>query len=212
MSTTQIADELRRLPLFANLPAEALARLAAATRREGYGASELVFTRQTPADCFFAVVHGVVQLQVSSAGGTEKVVEIIREGQTFGEAVMFLRRAFPVDAVIAEDAELLRIPAAAVDDLLADDPGAARAMLASMSIRLHQLVNDVEMYTVQPARERVLGHLRSQADAQGRVVFQPSKRAVASRLGITPETLSRTLRQLGEEGILATEGSAVRLL
>ncbi len=125
---------------------------------------------------------------------------------------MFVGRPFPVDAVVTEAAEVLRVPASAVDELLATDPSAARAMLASLSIRLHQLVQDVEMYTVQPARERVLGHLRQHADASGRVVFTPSKRAIASRLGITPETLSPTLHQLTDEGLLAAAGSAVVLL
>ena len=210
--STPVSEHLRRLPLFASLPDAALDQLAAATTVETYGVGEFVFTRMTPANCFFALTGGVIQLQVGNSQGTEKVVEIIRAGQTFGEAVMFVGRPFPVDAVVTEAAEVLRVPASAVDELLATDPSAARAMLASLSIRLHQLVQDVEMYTVQPARERVLGHLRQHADASGRVVFTPSKRAIASRLGITPETLSRTLRQLADEGLLAAAGSAVVLL
>lgn len=212
-------DDLGRLALFGSLSTEVTERLAVSTTRSRVSAGGTVFLRGTPADCCYAVVTGTVELLTSNPDGHTKVVEIVRPDQTFGEAVMFLRRPFPVDAVAATDVELLRIPAHAVDAVIENDPQAARAMLASLSVRLHSLVRDVEMYTVHPARERLLSYIAHAVRTAGphvtgqgvRVEFSPSKRTVASRLGMTPETFSRTLRALVSEGVVAIDGSGVRV-
>jgi len=215
----RIPTLLARLPLFASLERPVLARLARVCTLTEVEEGAVVFTRGRPADCCYAVVSGVVELVTSNREGVSKVVEIIRADETFGEAVMFLRRPFPVDAVAASPAVLLHVPASAVDAVIEDDPHAARSMLASLSMRLHSLVRDVEMYTVQPARERVLGYIAESLPARttetgavtapARVEFRPTKRSVASRLGITAETFSRTLRALRDEGILVADGSGV---
>lgn len=211
-TAVDVPAELARLALFAGLDTADRAVLADATATRALDAGETVFTRLTPADACYAVVAGTVELAVSSPTGRRKVVETIRAGQTFGEAVMFLRRRFPVDAVAVEPATVLRVPASAVDHLLESRPGAARAMLASLSVRLHSLVHDVEMYTVQPARERVAGYLLDHADPDGVVRFSPSKAAVASRLAMTPETLSRVLRELVDGGAVRVDGRVARVL
>lgn len=185
-----LVQELRALTLFGSLDDDSLALLAEHTEVLEMAAQQKVFDRFDPADSFYAVVEGIVELVVASQSGRRKVVEIIRPQQSFGEAVMFLDRQFPVEAVAAERSTLLRIPSSAVDELVESHPQAARAMLASLSMRLHALVRDVEMYTVQPARERVSTWLLERMDAEREVRFDPSKTAVASRLGITPETLS----------------------
>lgn len=215
---TQAADRRARdigtLPLFARLDVESLRLLAERARHERYDAGEMIFTRGTESDCCYGVVDGSVQLVVSSAAGQQKTVEIIRPGQTFGEAVMFLRRPFPVDAVTAQDCEVIRVPASAVDEVIDQRPGAARAMLASLSVRLHTLVRDVEMYTVHPARDRVIDHILGELgdSAAGTVHFRPSKRMIASRLGITPETFSRVLADLTRQGLIDHDGAAVDVL
>ena len=160
---------------------------------------EQLFPRGTPASCFYGVVTGLIQLSVSNADGDEKVVEIIRAGQTLGEAMMFLGRSFPVDARALQDTTLLRVPADVIEALFDSEPRFARSVVASLSLRLHSLVADVEMYSLHSATERVVGHLLGLLDAQPgttRVAFAPSKAVVASRLGMKPESLSRAFARL----------------
>ena len=47
---------------------------------------------------FYFLVSGKVKLAFSSSQGTEKVVEILGPMQSFGEAVMFMNRPYPVFA------------------------------------------------------------------------------------------------------------------
>ena len=59
---------------------------------------------------------------------------------------------------------------------------------------------EIERVTVRSAGERLLDFLAS--DAAGEHPPRLSKRTLASRLSIRPETLSRVVRQLKDEGLL----------
>ena len=81
----------------------------------------------------------------------------------------------------------------------ADRPS-ARRMLAGLSMRLHSLIADVESYSLRSSAQRVIGYLLQQApdDEQGptEITLPTSKQVIASRLNLTPETLSRIFHDL----------------
>ena len=86
-------------------------------------------------------------------------------------------------------------------------------MMASMSRRLRQLVNQVEDLSLKSSVERVAGYLAELCAEQtgGAIVRLPLDKAViAKHLGMQPETLSRSLARLRTEGIVA-DGNTVRI-
>ncbi len=224
------ARELARWALFSSVPRHLLRELAANADVLRIERGEVLFTRGTPATAFYGLVRGLIQLGVSNADGNVRVLEIIGPGQTFGEAVMFQQGGYPVNAVALAPSELVRIPAAAVDALLTSDPRFARAMLASMSMRLHGLVRDIELFTLTSTTQRVVGYLLGEltvgaaptptsspsttpkgAKGAARVDLSPSKQVVASRLGMTPESFSRVIRDLSERDLIAVRGRVVTI-
>lgn len=223
------ARELARWALFSSVPRHLLHELAADAEEVQIGRGEVLFTRGTAATAFYGLVRGLIQLGISNADGNVRVVEIIGPGQTFGEAVMFQQGGYPVDAVALAPSELVRIPAASVDALLTSDPRFARAMLASMSTRLHGLVRDIELFTLTSTTQRVVGYLLGEltvgaaptpvtsspppvgANGPGQVHLTPSKQVVASRLGMTPESFSRVVRDLSESGLISVRGRIVTI-
>ena len=128
---------------------------------------------------------------------------------------MMLERAYLVHAECLADSLLLHVPKQAVFDAIDADPGFARRMLAGLSFRLHELVSDVEAYSMRSAAQRLVGYLLNlcdgQADREGRVSLPTSKHLVASRLNLTPETLSRILHTLADEELIRVEGRAVTI-
>ena len=141
------------------------------------GQGRLLFRRGTPCHGFYGVSAGMIQLSVSHADGGEKVLEIIGPGETFGEAVMFLGRPYPVDASALVRTELLMIPVEVVNWLLDEEPGFARALLASMASRLHTMVSDIEMYTLP---RRPSGSSRSSCASWGSRSYPASRRRGAA--------------------------------
>lgn len=211
-----IPTALRQVSFFSELTAEEIDRVARFTRERHLEKGEILFQRGDPVHGFYYVVSGQMKLAVSSAQGNEKVVEIISPMHTFGEAVLFLNRPYPVFAEALTSTHLLHIGQAVVSELIDQDPGFARKLLAGMAIRLHGMIQDVETYSLRSSMQRVIGYLLQQVDSESGVAcdiaLPTSKQVIASRLNLTPETLSRIFHDLSEAGLITVHGKHISLL
>ena len=213
-STADTLQLLQGLPLFSALSENELQVVAAGTVQRHASAGERLFNRGEACNSFHLLIQGTVKLVMSSPEGAERVIDIVRPGQSFGEACMFLGKPYMVTAEVVEDALLLRIAKRAVMDEIDHNPSFAKRMLGGMSHRLHQLVGDVEALTLRSATQRVANYLLRCADEESgsEFVLNLSKGLIAARLNITREHFSRVLHGLVDEGLVAVNGKAIRLL
>lgn len=202
--------------MFSQLSVEQLDVVAAATRPTRLARGEVLFHAGQECQAFHCVVSGQVKLTVSTSDGAERVVEIIGAGQTFGEAVVFTGRRYPVTATGLLPTVLLVVPSAVVLDLVAVDPMFARRMLSGLAVRLHTMVDDLEAISLRTGAQRVAGllvGLETDAPTSGTALRLPASKAVlASRLNLTPETFSRTLRDLTTARVIAVQGRLITVL
>lgn len=208
---------LSLLPLFSDLDATEIARLAAGCQLQRCERGAMVFRQGDPCHGFHVVVTGQVKLFVLSPAGQEKVIELIAPGHSFGEALMFLGKPYVVNAQALADALLLSVSSEAVFDELQRDPRFARRMLAGLSRRLHGLVQDVQAYALQNGVQRVIGYLlrdqEARSDGTALTVSLPvSKATVASRLSLTPEYFSRVLRELEAQQLIEVDKRDIHIL
>ena len=216
-SRLDIPQILARLPLFQELAPAQIAALEIACRERRLAKGEMLFQKGDPAKGFFVVVFGQVKLAFPSSQGNEKVVQIVGPRQSFGEAVMFMDRPYPVFAEGLIDSLLLHIASAPVFELLETEPLFARRMLAGLSLRLHSLVQDVETYSLRSSAQRVVGYLLQQcpqnesADGAVDISLPTSKQVIASRLNLTPETLSRIFHDLSSNGLIGVSGKQITI-
>ena len=204
---------LANLPLFRQLSAEEIDNLAVGTREQKVLKNEFLFQKGEPSHGFFVVAYGLIKLAFPSPNGAEKVVEIIGAGQSFGEAVMFMEKPFPVYAQALADSLLLHIAKPVIFSAIDHDPTLARKMLAGLSIRLHGLIQDVEAYSLRSGTQRLIGFLLEQpqtaTDGGVEIALPASKTVIASRLNLTPETLSRILHTLSEQSLISVHGRVI---
>ena len=206
------------LPLFKELAAAEIDRIAAGTTELHVPRGEILFNKGDPCLGFHLVIYGQVKLAFISPLGNEKVVEIVGPGFSFGEALMFMEKPYVVMAQALADSMLLHVSKEAVFDELERNPKLARKMLAGLSRRLHGLISDVEAYSLHTGTQRVIGYLSRQDENQAAtnapyvVTLPTSKAVVASRLNLTPEHFSRILHDLTEAGLISVEGRAVTIL
>jgi CRP-like cAMP-binding protein len=208
---------LAALPLFKELAPAEIDRLAAGTSELHVPRGEVLFHKGDPCAGFHLVVYGQVKLSFVSPQGTEKVVEIVGPGFSFGEALMFMDKPYIIMAQALSDSLLLHVSKQAVFDEIERDPAFARKMLAGLSRRLHGLIGDIESYSLQSGTQRVIGYLLRQeedlaADGAYTVRLPTSKSIVASRLNLTPEHFSRILHDLAAAGLVAVDGREVRIV
>jgi hemerythrin-like metal-binding protein len=215
MEASQAAAFLGRLPPFREVEQEDLAQLAAACRERRLSKGEILFHKGDKARGLFLVIGGQIKLAISSVQGNEKVLGILGPQQTFGEAEVVMDCRYPFFAQALEDTILLVVPQNELLEILDRDKSLARGLLDCLGLRLHDLVHNVESYTLRTGTERVIGYLLQHAylQAQGRmeVALPARKQVIASLLHLTPETLSRIFHDLADEGLISVKGRHVHI-
>ncbi|MFZ1828848.1 MAG: Crp/Fnr family transcriptional regulator [Candidatus Competibacteraceae bacterium] len=211
----EISHLLTNLPLFQQLRDDEISNLATGTRQIHLGKGQILFQKGVLLDGFYVVVYGQIKLAFSSLQGQEKVVSIVDPGHSFGEAVMLMERPCPVFAQALVDTCLLSIAKQGIFTAIDHDSAFARRMLAGLSIRLHSLIQDVEGYSLHTSTQRVIGFLLQLAgnatENYAECTLPASKHIIASRLNLTPETLSRVLHRLNEAGLIDVKGKCIAI-
>jgi CRP-like cAMP-binding protein len=215
-----IIAKLRETGLFAELEAPDLERLARGVREVEAGRGDILFHKGDPCRGFHLLLSGQVKLAFNSTQGNEKVVELIHPGQTFGEAVMFMEKPYPLFAQALTRSRLLHISKLVLFQEMDQDPLLCRKMIGSLSRRLHHRVVDVEAYSLQSGWERIVGFLLRGAEApeagsdcprQAVVRLPSSKGNIASRLNLTQEHFSRILHDLAGRGLVLVDGRTIHI-
>lgn len=207
-------ETIRSHYLFSGLNDSEFEALATEVTVESYDKSEILFHRGDKAEAFFFVESGQVELSLISRDGQKKIVEVIAHGRTFAEAIVFMTEAkFPVTAEALSNSVVCRIPNDAYRNLLADNPDACMRLLSDVCYHLHQRVREIERLTIQNAHSRLasylIDHVVETNDDEATVRLDLPRHVVASRLSITPETLSRLLRAMSDDGILTVDDRLV---
>ena len=212
---TDVRAFLAHLPLFQGLSPAELGRLAEGTARRRLRAGEMLFLEGEPSTGLHAVVHGRIALVVRGARGRERVNDILGAGRSFGEAIMFREKPYIVSARALSDALVLHIAKEAVFAELERNPRFARRIIAALSAKLEATVRELDSYALGSASQRFAAWLLRVAGAgesgAASVTLPASKRAVASKLNLSAEHLSRILRELSGAGLIEVAGRTVTI-
>jgi len=206
-------------PLFNTLSPEEIARITQNVRDFRPKKGEVLFNKGDDCKGLHVLLVGLVKLFFISPHGHEKVVEIIRPGHMFGEALMFLERPYVVSAQALADSWVIYLPKTTIFEELDRSAVLGRKMLASLSMRLHQLISDIEDYSLHSGKKRVIGYLLreipsetlSAKDHAYNIHFSISKNVIASYLNMTQEHFSRILHELAELGLITVQGREIHI-
>lgn len=214
-----VIETLRGTPLFANLSPEDQDRLGRIVSRRRVAKRQMIFRDGDRADGFFVVASGRVKVFKLSEEGKEQVLHILEPGQSFAEAVLFEGGAYPANAEAIADTELLFLPKREFVALLEKNPKMALRMLGSLAKWLRRMTDLVENLALRDVESRLVLYLAEGMRQQGIPLndgaefdLPVGKNVLASRLGTVPETFSRTLKKLQEQGTIRVEGKRIRIL
>lgn len=219
MTTRQAAhiEILANATTFKNLPMATLGRLAAGTTAATFRRGGLVFGRGTAATGIHVVADGQLKLCIETLHGDEHVVELLTAGDCFGEAAMLTNRLHLLSAVALCDSTLLHVARATVINELELHPQLARRIIGNLSDRLYRRTSDMENILLRRAPGRVARYLLDELERPNRLVdgqirLPARKGLIASRLNMTQEHFSRTLRSLRSSGEIEVTGGTINVV
>jgi len=212
-----VLQTLRRVPMFSGIGSAALDRLAMGCKLKKAPKGTYLFHEGEHASGFFVVHTGAVNVHRVTEGGREQVIRVFFPGESFGEVVLVGDKSYPASAKTTEESQVIVIPTGFFRREIHHDPDLAMRILASMSLHLRYLIETVESLKLQQAESRVVQWLLRQL-AENDLMDHPApeftlplaKHLLASQLGITSETLSRTLARLRKMDLIEIEGKTLR--
>ena len=173
---------------------------------------EILFLEDEKGEDLFFVLDGAIKLFKTSKDGREITINIAQKGDLFAEIVLFLKNRYPVSAMALENSVLLAINSLKMFEKIKEDPEFAMKLLGMFAKRLSYLAEKIKELSIDDARERLLSYLRKMSDKNGIVELNLPKKDISSNIGISPETFSRVLKKLVNDGVISVHGRTIKLL
>jgi CRP-like cAMP-binding protein len=175
------------------------APMAYARKAEIYGEGE-------PADYIYKVVSGTVRTAKILNDGRRQIGGFYLPGDLFGHEVG-TEHSFSAEAIT--DVKVLVIKRSSVEALASRDSDVARQLWTMTGCELHRMQEHI-LLLIKTAQERVAGFLLEMAEritATNEVELPMSRQDIADYLGLTIETVSRTLTILENSAAIALPSS-----
>lgn len=212
------ASNLRRIlantSLFRMLDEQQLDTVAIATSPIRASSNTCVVNQGDTAKGVFTVVYGQVKVGFERKDGSEKTLAILGQNKCFGLCEMLVGREHLAFVKTTADTMLLHTPRDMVLEAARGNFSFSQELMACVGRQLYTLVRDIESYSLQSAKQRLAGYLLRQSEYQDDTCVElvASKTVIASRLSLTPETLSRLLHDLSNEGAVSVTGRRIRIV
>jgi CRP-like cAMP-binding protein len=137
----EAVERMRALPLFADMPTEALHALAARLVLRQFPTEEAIYTEGTPGDAMYIVEAGEVKL-MDSAFSDAHLLERIRPGEAFGEMALLTGRTRAECARAATDVTVWVLYKSDFDDVMVQYPEVSLSLSRTITQRLSAQESD----------------------------------------------------------------------
>jgi CRP-like cAMP-binding protein len=171
---------------------------------------EMLFHEGDTGHSMYLMAQGAVQLFKTSADGKEVVIKLVRPGEIFGEVVLFQEDRFPVSACALTAVQVYLLPRRQFD-LLLDEEQFRREFIGMLLAKQRFLAEQIFRLSALDVEQRFFHFLREQYGEREEYLVDVTKRDVAAAIDALPETLSRLLLKLKEEGVIQWEGESLRV-
>lgn len=210
--------ESRGQSVFCDLSPENLVHMTASKGCRTFSRGEMIFyAGDTPSE-LFCVQKGMVKIYRVGSDGREQIVRLAHPGDIVGYRSLISGDKYAAFAAALDDVEICHIPKSVFMDLLAEPNNVSGHVLSLLAGELKSAEERMVDMAQKPVRERLaeaLLLLKSNygVEADGTTLNARLTRIeLASIIGTAPESVSRMLSVMKEEGIVAMQGRKLRIL
>jgi CRP/FNR family cyclic AMP-dependent transcriptional regulator len=197
-------EVLRRVPLFAGLPEAELTAFADLTRERGYPKGSVIVFEDDAGDALYLVAAGQVKVVLIAEDGREVILSVLGEGNFFGEMAVIDEEPRSAHVIAMEDSSLLVLRRDDFQHRLRANPEIAISLLREISRRLRRADEKIASLVLLDVNGRVANLLLRMAEDEGgdRITRKLTHHTIAQMIGSSRETVSRTMRNLVDRGII----------
>ncbi|MBI3981473.1 MAG: Crp/Fnr family transcriptional regulator [Gemmatimonadetes bacterium] len=204
---------LQKVPLFANLSEPEIARIADVARERTYPRNSVILFEDDPGDALYVVVTGSVKVVLIGEDGREVILSVLREGEFFGEMALIDDEPRSAHVIAMEDAAMLVLRREDFHQRLREAPSIALGLLRALSRRLREADEQIGGLVLLDVNGRVARLLLRMADESDgvQITRKVTHHTIAQMVGSSRETVSRTMRQLVDKGLLEVSRRSIAI-
>lgn len=193
-----------------SLDAAGVARLQSAHVALDFPTGSHVFRAGSPCRGVYVLTHGLVAIRRATPEGDSMIVRLLFPVCTFDLATFLRAERHASEAYVLTPSRICQIDQPTFDQLVQDHPEVGRALMRRLATELATAEENLLALGRMPVRERFLRLLLQiggqcnahPAAATQRFTLPLSRQDMAGVLGIRPETLTRTIQEVGSEGLV----------
>lgn len=178
--------------------------------------NQTIYFEFDPAEYCYRVLTGIVRICKQTEDGRRQIAAFPSRGDLFGWNG---DRHYAYSAEAATDVVLLRWPRQMIERAIASDPEAGHRLLSILFDQLGEAQKHLLLLGRMTASERVANFLLDRADhyerdgmPSDRIPFRICRRDVGDYLGLSMETVSRTMNALRRRGLIDfTASESIRI-
>ena len=163
----------------------------------------------------YFVKSGRVKTVKTTDGGKERVVGLHGPGEFFGYLPLLQHTPHGDSAIAVDESELFYIPKDDFTELLLRNPEVGQQLVRLLAGQVSEQAELLLSLAYNSMRRRVanmLVQLHEQAGGQADATIQLNRDDMAALVGTAPESLSRTLNEFKQDGLIALTPHAIRVL
>jgi len=200
---------LKRIRLFADLSDAELAEMGARTLMTTAHRRENLYLPGEPGDQVYLRKSGRVKLVKPLDGGKEITLAILEPGEIFGEVEALEGCLRDTRAEVLEDASICIIGRDYFEDLLSQRPKLSIRLTKLIGLRFRRLESRVQDLLYRDVPTRLAGLIlelaQPKSDGPNTIGFRLTHRELASLIASTRETVSLTLGQFRDQGLIGLD-------
>lgn len=209
---------LKRASAFSACPDGVIDDILRRAHVQRFGKGETVCRQGEPGDSLMIVLSGSLKVTNVTAEARDVVLGFMKPGALLGEIAALDGRERTASVVTLEAVEVVTIYRRDLMPILRQNPDSMLALLEGLCGRLRSTINLVESYALETEARvasclvRLLDEYGSKAAGGRTIDLKLTQRDLGSHLGLTRETVSRTLGEFREQGLLEIRGTAIVIL
>jgi CRP-like cAMP-binding protein len=189
--------------------------LKAHANREQFKKGQIVANEETPCTHIGIVISGVINAQKTYPSGKYITINHLREGELFGEVIVFSdRKTFPATLIAQTELEVYFLKKEEIILLNQEFPLLMENFVKILSHKILILNQRVKSLSYHTLRQRIVDFILEIYNKQETMMFQLplSRKQMAERLGTPRPSLSRELAKMKEEGLIDYEKNSFKIL
>lgn len=208
-----VPEQLRRVPLFAHLEDAEIARVSQAAREKTYPKNSVILFEDDPGDALYVVLGGQVKVVLIGEDGREVILSILKQGDFFGEMSLIDDQPRSAHVIATQESNLLVLRREEFRHCMEETPRIALGLLKALSRRLRRAddkIGGLVLLDVNGRVARLLLELADEHDGE-QIPRKITHHTIAQMIGSSRETVSRTIRDLSERGLIDVSRKAITI-